>query len=259
MSGDHPDTFASPEEEISYWKSLYLETKEEYDEFLTSSRDLEAELEREAQHYENLTKDYKSKLERLEREYEGVKDRFAEQQRQSLAQITSLQQQMTELQKRNEQNAKYIRELEQSNDDYERSERIAETSLKELSDRLNEVIERNALLESEIHEKNTMLIDMHRVQEELRDIRYDMKVQKERRESRASIMSPMRQTSSDKGSNSELHVGSYHSLPDPTRRRNSSIQEDTAMEDAEGVSLLAIARSAYKSSSCIPKVLYRVC
>ena len=51
---------------------------------------------------------------------------------------------------------KYVRELEQQNDDLERAKRSTLASLEDFEARLNIAIERNAFLESELDEKENL-------------------------------------------------------------------------------------------------------
>ncbi|CAK6962895.1 nuclear distribution protein nudE homolog 1-like [Scomber scombrus] len=79
---------------------------------------------------------------------------------------------------------KYIRELEQSNDDLERTKRATIMSLEDFEQRMNHVIERNAFLESELDEKENLLESVQRLKDEARDLRQELAVrQKERRPS----------------------------------------------------------------------------
>nr|7E1T_C Chain C, Isoform 2 of Nuclear distribution protein nudE homolog 1 [Homo sapiens]7E1T_D Chain D, Isoform 2 of Nuclear distribution protein nudE homolog 1 [Homo sapiens] len=57
---------------------------------------------------------------------------------------------------------KYIRELEQANDDLERAKRATIMSLEDFEQRLNQAIERNAFLESELDEKENLLESVQR-------------------------------------------------------------------------------------------------
>lgn len=64
--------------------------------------------------------------------------------------------------------AKYIRDLEQKNDDLERSRRIIEESIAGFEAALNSAIERNAMLESEIDDKENLKEKLQRLADETR-------------------------------------------------------------------------------------------
>lgn len=63
---------------------------------------------------------------------------------------------------------KYIRDLEQKNDDLERAERVMLESVGDIEAKLNSAIERNALLENELDEKETLKAMVQRLKDEQR-------------------------------------------------------------------------------------------
>lgn len=65
---------------------------------------------------------------------------------------------------------KRIRELEQKNDDLERAERMVSETVAAVEASLNNVIERNAILESEVDEKETLEEKLQRLLDERRGI-----------------------------------------------------------------------------------------
>lgn len=62
----------------------------------------------------------------------------------------------------------YIRELEQKNDDLERTNRVVSESVSGFEAMLNQAYEKNALLEMEIDEKEQMQINLQRLMDEAR-------------------------------------------------------------------------------------------
>merc|ERR1711887_95670 len=71
---------------------------------------------------------------------------------------------------------KYVRELEQQNDDLERVKRSTLASLEDFEGRMNAAIERNAFLESELDEKENLKMAVQRLKDETRDLRSELKV-----------------------------------------------------------------------------------
>lgn len=63
---------------------------------------------------------------------------------------------------------KRVRELEQKNDDLERAQRMITESISAVETALNGAIERNAILESEIDEKETLKEKVQRLTDEAR-------------------------------------------------------------------------------------------
>lgn len=64
-----------------------------------------------------------------------------------------------------------LRTIEQQNDDLERGERAASSSLQETEARYLRMLERTALLEEEVEDKNALIGELQRVRDELRGTR----------------------------------------------------------------------------------------
>ncbi|XP_054724627.1 nuclear distribution protein nudE-like 1 [Uloborus diversus] len=176
-----PGNFSSVEEERDYFKDLaanfeakYQETKLELEEFQESSRELEAELETQLEQTEARNKELKTLSSRLQIECESLKDKLQKTQHDSQAQIADLEQELVCVTAARDSLQKYIRELEQSNDDLERAKRAAVSSLEDFESRLNQAIERNAFLESELDEKEVLKVTVQRLKDESRDLRQEM-------------------------------------------------------------------------------------
>lgn len=88
-----------------------------------------------------------------------------------------LQEKLEEVTSINEQLTTHIRELEQSNDDLERAKRHLDATLADFDVKLNEQIERNELLESEIGEKEELQVVIQRLKDEARDLRLELMIQ----------------------------------------------------------------------------------
>ncbi|KAM8836423.1 nuclear distribution protein nudE-like 1-A isoform 2-T2 [Spinachia spinachia] len=194
MATDMTPKFSSKDEEIDFWKALSLkykescqEAREELLEFQEGSRELEAELEAQLGQAEHRMKDLQSENGRLKNEVEALKERFEHQYTQSYKQISMLEDDLGQTRSIKEQLHKYVRELEQSNDDLERTKRATIVSLETFEQRLNQAIERNAFLESELDEKESLLESVQRLKDEARDLRQELSVRE--RQSDGSRMS----------------------------------------------------------------------
>nr|XP_034957430.1 nuclear distribution protein nudE homolog 1-like [Zootoca vivipara] len=122
--------FGSVEEERNYWKELAVKYKqcaenaqEELREFQEGSREYEAELEAQLQQVESRNKDLLSENSRLRMEIESVKEKITTQHSEGYQQISTLEEELAQTRAVKEQLQKYIRELEQANDDLERAKR----------------------------------------------------------------------------------------------------------------------------------------
>ncbi|KAM4526665.1 nuclear distribution protein nudE-like 1-A isoform 2-T2 [Fundulus diaphanus] len=183
METDMMPKFSSKDEEIDFWKALSLKYKRGYDEaqeelleFQEGSRELEAELEAQLGQAEHRIKDLQSENQRLKNEAETLKERLEHQYSQSFKQISVLEDDLGQTRSIKEQLHKYVRELEQSNDDLERAKRATIVSLENFEQRLNQAIERNAFLESELDEKESLLVSVQRLKDEARDLRQELAV-----------------------------------------------------------------------------------
>ncbi|KAK5851230.1 hypothetical protein PBY51_002039 [Eleginops maclovinus] len=183
METDMIPKFSSKDEEINFWKALSLkykkgcqEAQEELLEFQEGSRELEAELEAQLGQSEHRMKDLQSENHRLKSEVDSLKERFEQQYSQSYKQISMLEDDLSQTRSIKDQLHKYVRELEQSNDDLERAKRATIVSLENFEQRMNHAIERNAFLESELDEKESLLFSVQRFKDEARDLRQELAV-----------------------------------------------------------------------------------
>ncbi|XP_062242957.1 nuclear distribution protein nudE homolog 1-like [Platichthys flesus] len=183
--------FASLEEELGFWKEQAQrhqqradESQEELQEFQLMSRDYEAELETELKQCEGRNKELLLNNNRLRMELENIKEKFDATHSDALRHISTLEEDLAQTTAVKDHLQKYIRELEQSNDDLERTKRATIMSLEDFEQRMNHVIERNAFLESELDEKENLLESVQRLKDESRDLRQELAVRhKERRQS----------------------------------------------------------------------------
>ncbi|EPY85136.1 nuclear distribution protein nudE 1-like protein [Camelus ferus] len=216
---DSGKTFSSEEEEANYWKDLAMtykqraeNTQEELREFQEGSREYEAELETQLQQIETRNRDLLSENNRLRMELETIKEKFETQHSEGYRQISALEDDLAQTKAIKDQLQKYIRELEQANDDLERAKRwrarswqieglarlcgirkcqcwdshpvATIMSLEDFEQRLNQAIERNAFLESELDEKENLLESVQRLKDEARDLRQELAVQQKQEKPR---------------------------------------------------------------------------
>merc|ERR1719495_3138559 len=154
-------TFASPAEEAAYWRSRFEQlsresqvTREEFQEFQDGSRELEAELETQLEQSEVKIKEYRSLSNRLHMDNDELKAKLEQCHKEYAFQINELQTELVEIKSIKDELHKYVRQLEQQNDDLERAKRSTLASLEDFEVKMNATIERNAFLESELDEKD---------------------------------------------------------------------------------------------------------
>uniref|UniRef100_A0A671XA18 NudE neurodevelopment protein 1 n=1 Tax=Sparus aurata TaxID=8175 RepID=A0A671XA18_SPAAU len=171
---------------------------EELQEFQQMSRDYEVELETELKQCETRNRELVAANNRLRMEVENYKEKYETQHSEAYRQISTLEGDLAETTAVRDQLHKYIRELEQANDDLERTKRATIMSLEDFEQRMNQVIERNAFLESELDEKENLLESVQRLKDEARDLRQELAVQQKQQvqERKPSLSSADKTTSS---------------------------------------------------------------
>ncbi|XP_063981593.1 nuclear distribution protein nudE-like 1 isoform X2 [Diachasmimorpha longicaudata] len=173
--------FSSQEDEIQYWmeiaQQMYQRKEDlehELEEFQENSQMLEKELETSLEQSEKSNRELRQRNARLATEIEQLRTRLDQQ----TVDCASFQTKVSELETQHEQLVKYIRELEQKNDDLERAHRINMATEEAIEAKFNSAIEKNALLESELDEKESLKIIVQRLMDENRDLKQEFNVLK---------------------------------------------------------------------------------
>lgn len=162
--------------DATYWRKKAEELERELEDFRESSQMLEKELEASLEQSEKTIKELRLKNNSLQLENDNLKDKYDLLQRATETQVSELEEETNQWHKREEEYVKYIRELEQKNDDLERSQRAMYTSLGEFKTKLNYALERNVLLESELDEKESLKTMVQRLKDEARDLKQEIQV-----------------------------------------------------------------------------------
>uniref|UniRef100_A0A6A7FTL2 Nuclear distribution protein nudE-like protein n=2 Tax=Hirondellea gigas TaxID=1518452 RepID=A0A6A7FTL2_9CRUS len=186
-SEDERNTFKSHDEEVRYWrnkavdykKRLY-ESQQELEEYQSHSSELEAELEAELEQAQSRCSELRHQVVKLATENEIIKDRLSTQSVALEGRVDNLEEELQDVRSIKDGFTTYIRQLEQANDDLERAKRATLTSLEDFETRLNQAIERNAFLESELDEKEGLKEMVQRLKDESRDLRQEVIVRKVR-------------------------------------------------------------------------------
>ncbi|XP_075686271.1 nuclear distribution protein nudE homolog 1 [Rhinoderma darwinii] len=229
-------TFTTVEEEKEYWKDLAekykkfaQEAQEELNEFQEASREYEAELEAQLHQSESRSRDLLTQNNKLRMELESLREKFEAHHAASYTQICTLENELSQTSAVRDQLQKYIRELEQANDDLERAKRAAIISLEDFELRLNQAIERNAFLESELDEKEDDLECIQRLKDETRDLRQELAVQQKQDVLKRNTSSSQESERKDTAVQASMsvpstpvgHRGSVSSLTSPMQFRRS--------------------------------------
>jgi len=124
---------SSPAEEIEYWKSKageserqQQEIQQQFEEFQDDSRELERELEQQLETLETKVKENVLKFERANGEIGDLKEKLAKSKEMSRQDVITLEAKVAALTDAEKKLKARIRELEQTNDDFERMERFGQ-------------------------------------------------------------------------------------------------------------------------------------
>lgn len=177
--------FNSVQEELNYLRgrnedleNTLQDTRAALDEFQVSSRELEEELEKELQTTEKAYSDLKSRCEHFKRDSEDWKMKYTESKHEHNIAMVQMQRELDILRRTEDNFRKKVLELELDNDDLERTERAATSSLTDFEMKLNRAIERNVFLENEISMKDHLSEQVQRLRDELNEVNQELSVSK---------------------------------------------------------------------------------
>ncbi|KAI9634142.1 uncharacterized protein MKK02DRAFT_38814 [Dioszegia hungarica] len=173
---DENMVFDSSSDEAAYYRDKYRrvadfleETRAELDEFQASSKELEDELEKELAATEKQQAELKDRIKRLEGEKEEWKAKHIGAQKMHSSTVSAMQREMDNLRSERDKTLVALRDLEMGNDELERNERVAVSSLLDLESKYNRAIEEKTLLEQEVVQKAEVEEEFQRMKDELRD------------------------------------------------------------------------------------------
>ncbi|CAB5294367.1 unnamed protein product [Rhizophagus irregularis] len=182
-------TFSSIKEELEYYKTYSMsmeetlnETQNALEEFQMTSRELEEDLERELEQSEKKYKELKAKNESLIRDSEEWKRKYLHAQTEANENQRQMQRELDSLRNLQEEFVVKTRDLEINCDDLERNERAATSSLLDLENKYNKAIERNVILENELEGKNSLIEQVQRLKDELKDVHIELAILKNKQD-----------------------------------------------------------------------------
>lgn len=140
--------------------------REEFNEFQTSSAEIEKMMDSELDDLKTQLKKAETRVQQMTTEQIRNKDR-QDDSRVQFAQVEEqLRRENSHLHEQCESQRERIRKLEQRNDVLETSERNKEYLASDLGSKLDHAIEKIAMLESELYERQVAAEEMHRLREE---------------------------------------------------------------------------------------------
>ncbi|KAF9905215.1 NADH:ubiquinone oxidoreductase [Linnemannia zychae] len=241
--------FASAADEIEYYKNLARkaedelhETRSMLEDFQLSSRELEEELEKEIDSTERRYNEIRIRNEAMKQEVEDWKEKYHQAVKESNANINQLSRQLEILKQQLADFIKTRRELEQENDQLEKTERAATWSMQEITTKYDAAVERMAILENEVSTKASLSEEVQRLKDELRDANVELEIMKA---NQPGLEKSNNNLSSYNGSTSSLVEGqtprpsigsNYEAMPSLRARlaNNSALQRSTSRLGSTG-------------------------
>jgi hypothetical protein len=118
----------------------------------------------------------------LKNEVDEWKQKYLQAKTEANVNQTQMQRELDSLRSLQEKFVVKTRELEIDYDDLERTERAAKCSLLDLENKYNKAIERNVILENELEGKNSLIVQVQRLKDELKDVSIELAILKNKQD-----------------------------------------------------------------------------
>ncbi|PRP83364.1 Lis-interacting protein [Planoprotostelium fungivorum] len=198
---DNTPVFKSPTEEIQYWKSKYQQKvqefndlEESFNDFQDSSRELEKEMEKDLERSEKRLSEVTSQYHKLKAESDATMEKSRRNAEDSGTMIHHLQDELEILKRTHRESQRIQQKLEHDNDTLERREREHASSITDLTDKVNKLLEDNAWLQTELDETRLKYQEVsQRTKEELKDLQMELDMKDRAREEKmrgAGLVTP---------------------------------------------------------------------
>ncbi|KAF9452660.1 hypothetical protein P691DRAFT_772108 [Macrolepiota fuliginosa MF-IS2] len=215
---------------------MLAETRNELEEFQSASRELEAEMEADLARSEKLEQELRGKVANSEKERDEWKGKYMTLQTTHNTTTTSLQRELDRLRQEYQTIKIKLRDLELGNDDLERNERVASSSLADMEAKYAKALEEKILLEHELLEKASLEEEMQRIKDELRDSQDEVTILREQLASAnatvsKSLLAEKPQTKSSSSSQQFPHI----SIPSDDDLLNTKPPGDLQLSDLSPV------------------------
>ena len=208
-----PRVPTDPADSLAYYKAQYEQLEAELADFQASSKELEAELEKDIEAAERRERQLQEKVESLGFETEEWKvskptvsamdlpaghcqhethglclilgqTKYKQSKAEANTAQNALQKEITSLRDTNRTLQLRLRDIEVSNDDFERQARNTTSSLEDLESKYNISIERGVMAEEEIkageQEREALRIETQRLRDELSDLKIEAEIRQDK-------------------------------------------------------------------------------
>lgn len=183
MAEDAELHFDSPSAEAAYWRTTAADRLDALNdaqssllEFMEESKELEREMEVELLSSTKTVTDLRLRNERLTSDLEDWKSKYSRALSEHNSTLTNLQKELSLLKEAVDVYKAKLRDTEMTNDELENAERMIASSLADMEGKYNKTIEKTALLEEELIEKQRLEEENQRLKDELREMTEEMAV-----------------------------------------------------------------------------------
>ncbi|KAJ1720497.1 NADH:ubiquinone oxidoreductase [Coemansia erecta] len=161
-------------------RERYMDKELELEEFQVQSGELEAELESEIARLESALAELRARNEKYKHDIEDLKEKYQRVQLKAGEDLASIERELQFVRSQQEYYKSRTRDLEQTNDDLERNERAAKSSLQAMECKLSRAVEENTHLMGEVNTKKVLVDEVQRLKDELKDLNLELNVVRSR-------------------------------------------------------------------------------
>lgn len=152
----------------------------EHSKNIDESNELSALYDEEIAHLEQANEELRVVVKKYKEKNDDLKEENRRTQLKTSQNLDSIQRELQFVRSQQEYYKSRTRELEQDNDDLERSERVAKSSLQTMETKLSHAMEHNSKLQGEVETKKVLVDEVQRLKDELRDLNLELNVVRSR-------------------------------------------------------------------------------
>ncbi|GIZ45205.1 hypothetical protein CKM354_000838500 [Cercospora kikuchii] len=171
---------ADLKEQLEWYKTQYAQLETDLSDFQASSKELEEQLEKDVEAAEKSERKFKEQVEKLNFEVDEWKTKHKQAKDEANRAQNALQKEITAIREENRTLQLKLRDIEVTNDDYERQARNTEFEKDDLESKYNAAIERGVLFEETIRqgeqEREGLRVETQRLRDELGDLKVENEI-----------------------------------------------------------------------------------
>ncbi|WFC95591.1 NADH:ubiquinone oxidoreductase [Malassezia brasiliensis] len=162
--------------QVQHMQDALREAENGLQEFMESSKELEAELEADIAQTSARADALQAENEALRADVDEWRSKYQQSLAEHNATLGELHRELSKLRESHDAYKTKLRDMELDNDELENAERMINSSLADMERQYNSAMERTALLESELEDKTRLEEENQRLKDELRDLREELAV-----------------------------------------------------------------------------------